>query len=242
MTINPDGAFSRGDTMRRLAELEDQVRELQTARRLEAAKVGRGGLRVLGGLFRAQDSEGDDMFRVGGDPGELFLREDLLAPFARAIFANALSADEGVLAGDIDSTPGSDWRDLGAVVSTVPPPGPTVSVDVSVGLILMGLSADLSISELGTSNVATAEMSAVIDGPSRAPAWPSTLRAVIWSAGAEHDIQGVSYGRTFVVRGGSLLAPEPLAPGTYTIQAKYDCGGENATAQFAARTLWAIGL
>lgn len=42
-------AFSPGDLMRRVANLEREVRALQTARRLEAATIGAGGVRVTGG-------------------------------------------------------------------------------------------------------------------------------------------------------------------------------------------------
>lgn len=140
MTINPDGAFSRGDMMRRITELENQVRALSTARRLPAAKVGRGGLRVQGGLFRAQDSEGDDMFRVGGDPGELFLREDLLAPFARAVLASGITSRtaEGTV-----TTGSTTFVELSG--------GPTVSVEIGeTGRALVFLSAVLGGTNSGT--------------------------------------------------------------------------------------------
>lgn len=44
-----DAALSRGDVMRRMSKLEDRQRRIETARRLEAAAIGSGGLRVHGG-------------------------------------------------------------------------------------------------------------------------------------------------------------------------------------------------
>jgi hypothetical protein len=59
-----DPALSRGDVMRRLTDLEDQVRGLQTARRLEAAAIGRGGIRVRGGAIVIQDADGVETMRL----------------------------------------------------------------------------------------------------------------------------------------------------------------------------------
>lgn len=61
---------------RRLVEMERQIRELQAGRRLEAATIGAGGLRVKGGAIRIQNADGtveharfdaDGVF-IGGTP------------------------------------------------------------------------------------------------------------------------------------------------------------------------------
>jgi hypothetical protein len=67
VTINPDAAFSRGDVMRRLADLERQVADLSTARRLEAASIGTGGLSVRGGHVIIQDASGVETMRLSTD-------------------------------------------------------------------------------------------------------------------------------------------------------------------------------
>jgi hypothetical protein len=55
-----DVAFSQGDIMRRLRELEAQVRELNAGRRLENASIGAGGIRVKdGGTIRSDTFDGD---------------------------------------------------------------------------------------------------------------------------------------------------------------------------------------
>jgi hypothetical protein len=46
MTVASDAAQSNGDVMRRLAELEAEVRQLRAERRLEAATIGAGGLTI----------------------------------------------------------------------------------------------------------------------------------------------------------------------------------------------------
>ncbi|WP_116051671.1 tail fiber domain-containing protein [Amycolatopsis palatopharyngis] len=54
-----DAAFSNGDIMRRLRELEATVRELRGARRLESSTIGAGGVRVKGeGGIRLQNGGG----------------------------------------------------------------------------------------------------------------------------------------------------------------------------------------
>ncbi len=61
-----DAAFSQGDIMRRLAMLEDEVRQLRAARRLESATIGDGGLRIKGGTITVQN-DGSIVVEDGGD-------------------------------------------------------------------------------------------------------------------------------------------------------------------------------
>lgn len=74
--IVSDAAVSRGDIMRRLAELEQKVKELQSGRRLEATTLGRGGVVVRGGNIRVTEKgqiiveaePGDNIIRLGRVP------------------------------------------------------------------------------------------------------------------------------------------------------------------------------
>jgi len=59
-------ATSPGDVMRRLRDLERQLRELRSARSLEASTIGRGGLRIKGGNLEVTDA-GLIIIRDGGD-------------------------------------------------------------------------------------------------------------------------------------------------------------------------------
>lgn len=62
-----DGAFSRGDFMRRIQRLERQVELLGGARSLEAASIGAGGLRVKGGAVVILDDDGNEAARWATD-------------------------------------------------------------------------------------------------------------------------------------------------------------------------------
>jgi hypothetical protein len=63
MTSIGDLGKSHGDIMRRLAELEREVKQLRTGRRLEAASIGRGGLVLRGGKLQIIGGE-----IIAGDP------------------------------------------------------------------------------------------------------------------------------------------------------------------------------
>lgn len=67
MTVVSDAAQSPGDVMRRLAELERRVEQLSTARRLEAAAIGSGGMRVKGGRILIQDAAGNTTMTLSTD-------------------------------------------------------------------------------------------------------------------------------------------------------------------------------
>lgn len=67
-----DQAFSHGDVMRRLHELERRVQELTAGRRLEDATVGAGGVNVRNaGAIRWFDRDGAERFNVSTGPSEI---------------------------------------------------------------------------------------------------------------------------------------------------------------------------
>lgn len=53
--------------LRRISNLERQITDLQTARRLEAASIGRGGLTVKGGAIVIEDADGEEKMRLATD-------------------------------------------------------------------------------------------------------------------------------------------------------------------------------
>lgn len=61
-----DVAFSRGDIMRRLQLIESELRQLRSARSLEAATIREGGLTVKGGTVRVTNT-GQILVEDGGD-------------------------------------------------------------------------------------------------------------------------------------------------------------------------------
>ncbi|SCL31909.1 hypothetical protein GA0070616_4355 [Micromonospora nigra] len=73
MGVIGDNAVSSGDIMRRLRELEKQVEQLNAARRLESASIGRGGLVIKdGGALRVVDEDGRSIawFGLNADTGQ----------------------------------------------------------------------------------------------------------------------------------------------------------------------------
>lgn len=66
MTLPSDAAVSRGDVMRRLADLERQVQQGAAARRLESSSISAGGLTVdNGGTVRVLHDDGSEMVIAG---------------------------------------------------------------------------------------------------------------------------------------------------------------------------------
>ncbi|MDG4792429.1 hypothetical protein [Micromonospora sp. WMMD1082] len=65
MGLIGDNALSSGNLARRVRDLEQMVRQLASARRLEAASIGRGGITVTGGAITTQDTDGAVLSRQG---------------------------------------------------------------------------------------------------------------------------------------------------------------------------------
>lgn len=218
---------SRGDIMRRLHRIERQIQELQAGRRLEAAHVGEGGLRIRGGLLRVQDTVGDDMFRAGGDPGEVFIRQDLLSPLAVAIFADRADAQTVDVSEFIDTDTYDDIATVGPVIQ---------DIEVLTGKMIVAPSASIGVAA-NASNLFSAEayMSYEISGPTIVP--PSDERA------ARATLITTDQGMQIIVRTGGTFVHRDLEPGVYQVRAKYRTaiGDENhATAN--DRTLTVIAF
>lgn len=97
MSVASDAAQSRGDIMREIADLKRQVQALQTARRLEAASVGRGGIRVRGGRIVIEDESGAETFVAASDGLALIGSLDVLE--GGNIVAHHPDGSEGVILG-----------------------------------------------------------------------------------------------------------------------------------------------
>lgn len=214
MGVISDAAVPRGDVMRRLDELEERVGMLSRERRLTAASIGSGGLRIRGGRLTIQDEQGDQL-RAGGDPGEFFLRPDLLDPFARAVLAAATAT------GSIDaleSTTSTSYTDLNTV-------GPAVSaVQVEAGAALVFISGNLS-TDVGDG----ANMSFEVTG------------ATELEAGQTGTLSLVTSGDSIA---GSVTKVVPLLelnPGQHSFLAKYR-SGSGGLASFNQRVLTVIAF
>lgn len=235
MGVVSDQAVSSGDLMRRMAELERRLDTLGTARRLEAASIGTGGLRIQGGLLRVQDTAGDDMFRAGGDPGELFLRQDLLTPFAVAVLGDRLFS---AAVGNVEQSSSGTYTDLATA-------GPTVSgVNVITGKMLVIVSSSILlnlVNSAGMSNSPEGFVSFQVSGatsvtPSDTNAANRRMNLATHNGANPHVInESGTYSKTVLVEG--------LNPGTHAVQAKYKhVGGGTADVRFGIRNLTVIAF
>lgn len=232
-----DAARSRGDVMARLAELTDRVTRLETARRLEAAAVGRGGIRIKGGRLLAEDLENDTVFEVTTQPAGIFMRKELISALALGVFGEAIhvdTVDGSASIGDQDA--GNDWIDLPGS------PGPTVSdVEISEsGRAWVFMTARLSVETHSTdAQIATAAMSYMVSGqtsrqPNLAHALELSNTTQITSGGPVTSVVGATMTRVHTVVG--------LAPGVHTFTAKYTAlvTGSGNRATFSRRELQVI--
>jgi hypothetical protein len=95
-----DAAFSKGDVVRQLHELQRDVQQLKAARRLEAAQIGAGGLHIRGGRLTIADAA------------------DQVVDLATLAFGQAAATvlpDE-----EVTSTTWSDLATVGPQISDVP--------------------------------------------------------------------------------------------------------------------------
>lgn len=226
-------AFSSGDVMRRLRETDREMGQLRTARSLQAASIGAGGLRIhSGGGIVVQGADGQgDVFRVGSDPVELFLRPELVSSLVQDIVEELLTSEAGqelaafVLSSRVhedtvdatESTTSTTFTDLGTVGPTVP----GVQVTAS-GKAIVTLSANL-VSD------STPQMSFEVSGASTRVATDD--RALIFGLGGSPF--GVTLSRQITLTG--------LNEGEHEIVAKYrDLNGN--TSNFADRTISVIAF
>jgi hypothetical protein len=245
VTINPDAAFSRGDIMREIADLKRQVADLSTARRLEAASIGAGGLTVRGGhitvtdgTLAARDSIGD-VFRV--DPGvpEIFMRKSLISGLTNEIVQELLTSPAGIeLAQFVNSQVFHFASDTGA--GTVSSSSWTDLTGASVGPTCSGV-------EISSERRALIIVSALMTAAANER--PHMSFAV---SGASSFTPGTGFSDQFDLRlrtanqgfDARLSAVIPLGPseltsaGTHTFTAKYRA--TIGTPSFSARTLAVI--
>jgi len=117
--IVSDAAASRGDIMRRLADLERQLRELAAGRRLEAATIGAGGVRVKGGSIRIQDVDGEVDLAVLSSTGITIDGTPLIVPGAISVFAGPVDKiPAGWLLCDGAEVSRTDYANLFAAIGT----------------------------------------------------------------------------------------------------------------------------
>ncbi len=237
-----DAARSRGDVMARLAELTDRVTRLETARRLEAAAVGRGGIRIKGGRLLAEDLDNDKVFEVTTQPAGIFMRKELISALVNDLVEELLTSQAGrdlaafVLSSRIKSATAAPSVLTSSSTYVALSGGPEVT-DVPVSdsgkmLVLVGCEGVVS-SAIGQPDQAAA-MSFAISGATTRPASDDEAYIVAYA-----DIDELSF-----FHGRSMAAAEitGLNPGMHTVSARYRKVFGGGDVDFSLRTLIAIGL
>lgn len=219
-----DAARNPMDLPYRIQRIEDAIRDLQTARRLEAASIGAGGLRVQGGRVLAEDSAGDRIFEVTTEPAGIFMRQELISALTREILGEAIQIGTNIAQGS--TTTENAWVDLDFGGS--PDPGPEVTVEIGPsGRCLVFCSAWISVAEFGSGS-----MSFAGTGPESISAgfFGTVFNSVSLEVG---DFSRPTCTGVMLIR--------DVQPGTYTLTAKYQVSNLTGSGvSFAHRVLLAI--
>lgn len=224
--------FSQGDVMRRLAELERQVQQVQTARRLESASIGSGGLRIHsgGGIVVQGADGGGDVFRVNSDPVELFLRPELIEALSVEIFAARIHTD---YVEDQETTTSGSYEDLatvGPVVSNVP-----ISASGKAVVWMAAVIEANCASPSGGGVTVTADMGFEVSGATSQS--PGALGQFLMQGNFDAAEETSN-----VARLGITSVATDLNEGLHTFTAKYRRVQGTAPVPFAERTLVVLAL
>ena len=219
-----EAARSQGDIAYRMKRIEDAIQDLQTARRLESASVGAGGIRVQGGRLLAQDAVGDRVFEVTTEPPGIFMRQELISALTREILGEAIQIGTRIAQGT--TTTENAWVDL--TFGGDPDPGPQVTVDIgSSGTCLVFCAAQINVAEFGSGSM------------SFAGTGPQTITAGFFgNAFNSVSLETGDFSRPTCT---AVMLIRNVQPGTYTLTAKYQVSNlTGAGVNFAHRVLLAI--
>lgn len=227
-----DAALSKGDLMRRLHRLERHVQELQAGRRLAAATVGEGGIRITdggnldieGGALRVFDASGNLVATVGRFPDSTERGIAAVDPVTGALVALSTLAfgmrvEQHGQVLQVTSTSG-DFSD-----PDTGDPGPTIT-DVPIGTAgrcVVFVSADLRPEPSSAGDTTVVEMGVEVSG-----ATTRTAGSAVISLG-----QGTADGSSAVSPSGrvaGITLIEGLNAGMHTFQGKYRTQLNTATA------------
>jgi hypothetical protein len=232
MTLISDQAPPRDDyLLRRLADLERQVKELAAARRLEAATIGAGGITIKGGALRVLDDSGDLVVQLGRlDSGRYGLAAVDLT--GETVELNTLAfGQQSASVVTQQGTTSTGYTDLATTGPTVP--------GVAIGtsgrcLVIVTCLFDYA----GTNAQAGGYMSYDITGATAVPAGDGTavksVHYVTASTGTASWIGGGRYSAVSLVSG--------LNPGDHTFTAKYKSISGTLNCNFGDRVLTVLPL
>lgn len=231
MTVISDQAPPGQDhIMRRLADLERQVREMAAGRRLEAASVGAGGITIKGGSLRVLDEAGELVVQLGRLPDDTYG----LAAIDPAGILVALSTLAFGLRGDVvednESTTSTTFDDL----DTIGPVVPNVPIGAS-GRCLVIISAHLQ--ENSSDIVRGGRMSVAITGATTRSA--NSMGGLRIGHTDDGQIAGGFSSNNLSMRSTAVELVDGLNPGQHTFTAKYLVNGSGVDDEvwFTARSV-----
>jgi hypothetical protein len=218
MTIVSDQAPPGADyLLRRLTDVERELRELKAARRLEAATIGTGGITIAGGAVRVLNGSGDLVVQLGLLPDTTY---GLAAVDGSGKLVKLSTLAFGIQAASIAA---QSSRSLGTFGDLAAGAGPSVTVTIgNTGRCVVILGAMIATSGgVYTGGLMGYEISGATD---RAPDVLESL---------EFDMSNESFSanasRAFLV--------ENLNPGTHTITARYASAASGTACLFERRNL-----
>jgi hypothetical protein len=217
--------------MRRLAELERQLRREQTARRLEAAHIGAGGVTITGGAVKIRNAAGDLVVQIGLLPDGTYGVAAIDPATGHLVSLSTLAFGmRAVVNNEVLSITATDWAD-----PDVGDPGPTIT-DLPVGTsgrCAVWLSATLR-PGIPEEQVGSVEMSFAVSGASSRQAGTTGI------LGLGRGSSGTGNFDTTDGDLGNACLLEGLSPGLHTLHAQYQLT-VNASTSFVIRpTLIAI--
>lgn len=222
-------AFSQADIMRRLERMESELRQIRTARNLQSASIGSGGLRIHSGggiVVEGADGQGD-VFRVNSDPVELFLRPELIADLSAQVFAARIFTD---FVQTQETTTSSLYTDL----STVGPRVTNVNISES-GKAVVWIAALVEANTTTGGTAVSADMGFEVSGATSRAA--GSLGQFLTQANFDQTEDTSNTARM-----GVTAVVTDLNPGLHNFTAKYRRAQGTAPVPFASRTIVVLGL
>jgi hypothetical protein len=198
--------------LRKIADLERQVRELASARRLEAATIGAGGLTIAGGAIRILDDTGTLVVQAGLLPDGTYGLAAVNPAGALVALSTLAFGIQAATVPEIEMTESQTFTDL-----TTPGPAlPDVPIGTA-GRCLVVLSSLFQ--EFAIDIVRGGHMSVEISGATdRAPSSLTGLRIGHTNDGV---VSGSASSNNMLARMSAVDLVEGLNPGLHTFTAKY---------------------
>lgn len=216
-------AMFQGDLVRRVSELERQLREVTSGRRLEDASVGARGIRMVGSSLTVVDPViGQVVVRLGiledGTTGLTIVDPDTGREVSLSTLAFGMQSDTRDTSGSPPVSTDASYTDIPGSF------GPQCTVRVGNSQMLrVALGANFAGTDASATNAIISMSFALSGAMTRNANDMNSIRSVILG------FDSFSVGREFVLK--------DVNPGLVTVTAKYRLGGATPAARVYGRTL-----